>query len=249
MPPGAPLEFAPENEQGVVYLFSHWAGENAYKIEDIRPWFPDCIAVKNGRHVRIEFEYRSSGFKSHLNRARTKNCDILVCWIHNWPAVPSWLDVIELRQEYGMGFNVWVHPINEPYASEQRKLKRTRWSVPRNARPGDLVLDYKTAPNQFLDDAWKVTTDVAPGRASYKPGTGYFADIRRVCRFNAPIHLSQLQEHPVLRTSGFVRGNIRGAYKITSDWPQVYRVLTDRNPSCRNDLDPYGPGRLWAKAL
>lgn len=70
---GAPLEFAPENEQGVVYLFSHWARENAYRIEEYRPQFPDGIAVKNGKHVRIEFEYRSVGSRCHLNRTQTKN--------------------------------------------------------------------------------------------------------------------------------------------------------------------------------
>jgi hypothetical protein len=118
--------------------------------------------------------------------------------------------------------------------------------VPRNARPGDLVLYYKTAPNCYLDDAWKVTTEVTPERAGYKRGTGFFADIRRICDFDAPIHLRQLKDHPVLRTAGFVRGCIRGPFKITSDWPEMYRTLTDRNPSCRAELEPFGPARLWA---
>ncbi len=246
MPLNVPLEYAPENELGVVYLFSHWAQQNGYKVEEIRPQFPDCVAIKNGQRVRIEFEFRSSNFRCHLNGR--KNCDLLVCWIHNWPAVPLWLDVIELRQEYGMGFNVWVYPINEPWASKQRKLTRAYWSVPKDARPNDLVLYYKTAPNCYLNDAWKLTTEVIRGRAAYKQGFGYFANIRRVCEFDAPIHWSQLKAHPVLRTSAFVRGCIRGPFKITPDWPEMYRALTERNPSCRTELEPFGPTRLWPQS-
>jgi len=27
-----------------------------------------------------------------------KKCDIIVCWVHNWPECPEWIEVIELSR-------------------------------------------------------------------------------------------------------------------------------------------------------
>ncbi len=41
---GAPLAYAPENELGVVFIFSHLLKRWRLKVDKIRPGFPDCIA-------------------------------------------------------------------------------------------------------------------------------------------------------------------------------------------------------------
>src|SRR5687767_14404694 len=65
----APMQYAPMNELGVVFLFSHIARRLRLKIEQIRPQYPDCIAYQktgNGeKQVRIEFEYKSRNFYAH----------------------------------------------------------------------------------------------------------------------------------------------------------------------------------------
>jgi hypothetical protein len=54
----APLDYAPENEQGVVFLFAHLARRRfGLRVERVQQGFPDCIAYRTGRRVRIEFEY------------------------------------------------------------------------------------------------------------------------------------------------------------------------------------------------
>jgi len=59
----APLDYAPENEQGVVFLFAHLARRRyGLRVERVQQGFPDFIAYWAGRRVRIEFEYRSSSF-------------------------------------------------------------------------------------------------------------------------------------------------------------------------------------------
>jgi hypothetical protein len=45
------------------------------------------------QRVRVEFEYESRNFLKHLHEV--KGCDVIVCWIHNWPECP--LEVVELR--------------------------------------------------------------------------------------------------------------------------------------------------------
>lgn len=96
------IRHAPVNELGVVALFGALAEELGYLIEAVRVRFPDCEAKrlvdeKTGRweKCRIEFEYRSSGFRAH--RHDPKGCDVVVCWEHDWADCP--VEVVELRRE------------------------------------------------------------------------------------------------------------------------------------------------------
>jgi hypothetical protein len=106
----APLEYAPSNELGVVFLFAHVARRLNFRIEEIRPQFPDCLAYRrvgdSQRKVRIEFEYRSSNFRSHGHDAA--KCDVIVCWHHDWPDLPESLEVIELKRYFGVARKVWI---------------------------------------------------------------------------------------------------------------------------------------------
>ena len=49
------------------------------------------------QRVRIEFEYESRNFLKHLHEV--KDCDVIVCWVHNWPECPEWIEVVELSRE------------------------------------------------------------------------------------------------------------------------------------------------------
>jgi hypothetical protein len=74
------MNYAPENEMGVVFVFSHLARKLGYEIDLIRPGCPDCVAYRDGKRVRIEFEYRSSNFARH--RHDPKKCDFLPAGTH-----------------------------------------------------------------------------------------------------------------------------------------------------------------------
>ena len=94
------MRWSPTNEMGVVALFIEFRHDLGFPIIDfIRTQFPDASAFeKSGqRHVRryIEFEFRSSGYKSHLKSKR--KCDYVVCWEHDWKDCP--IPAIELRTQ------------------------------------------------------------------------------------------------------------------------------------------------------
>ncbi|HLY98160.1 MAG TPA: hypothetical protein VKT33_03750 [Candidatus Angelobacter sp.] len=103
---GAPLlvpgmAHEPTNESGVVFVFGLMARSLGIVVQRIQPEFPDCEAllqVDRGRwqSVRIEFEFASRNFLHHGHSA--KECDLIVCWVHNWPDCPRNLEVIELRK-------------------------------------------------------------------------------------------------------------------------------------------------------
>ncbi len=100
---GRPLQFrtllhAPVTELGVIYLFGMLADELGFLVEQLQPSFPDCIALRqigpeHWERVRIEFELESRNFKTH--RHPVDDCDLIVCWRHNWPDCP--LEVVELQ--------------------------------------------------------------------------------------------------------------------------------------------------------
>lgn len=245
LPDGAPLEYAPDNEQGVVYLFSHLARRRfGLRIERIQAGYPDCIAYDNSGHrVRIEFEYRSRNFCQHRHDPR--GCDWIVCWMHDWPAVPSRLRVVDLRREFGMGFNVWFQPVSGEYVDISAKCKyEACWSVPSQSREGDLLLFYRTTPHRIVKDLFRVAGPVGHIRAQWKPGKDYMAPIRRVCSLKAPLHLSELQEHPIIKDAGFIRGNMQGRRKASAYWPQLHRMILERNPSSKKVLKPYPPEKI-----
>jgi hypothetical protein len=94
--------YAPTNESGVVCLFGAMAQQLGFMVLRIQTEFPDCEAIRlvaPGRYqrVRIEFEYESRNFLSHGHD--TEECDLIVCWEHNWRECP--LEVVELRGRIG----------------------------------------------------------------------------------------------------------------------------------------------------
>jgi hypothetical protein len=96
------LGFAPVNEIGVVFLFGAMANQLGFMVTWIGTQFPDIEAfreVEPGRwqRVRIEVEFQSRNFLQHFHDA--KECDLIVCWEHNWPECP--LEVIELKTKIG----------------------------------------------------------------------------------------------------------------------------------------------------
>lgn len=95
------LNYAPLNELGVVLLFGYYMHELGFShLEQVRTQFPDAIGMRHlpdGRlqRVRIEFEYESKNFEQHHHDPN--QCDVIVCWIHNWRNCPPNLQVIELK--------------------------------------------------------------------------------------------------------------------------------------------------------
>ena len=100
--------YEPVNEMGVMVLFSMMAQQLGFVIESVQAGFPDCqakIEVEPGRwqHFRIEFEYESRSFKLHGHDAR--QCDLIVCWRHNWKNCPPNLQVLELSKIVGKTYH------------------------------------------------------------------------------------------------------------------------------------------------
>lgn len=98
----SPLAHGPTNEMGVLFLFGTVAAQLGFVVTWIRSEFPDCEAMilvgpEKWQRIRIEFEYESRNFLKHMHDA--KECDLIVCWKHNWPECP--IEVLELSKMIG----------------------------------------------------------------------------------------------------------------------------------------------------
>jgi len=242
LPTGSPLEYEPQNELGVAYLFSHVARQLGLTVERVQDGFPDCIAYKAGRRVRIEFEYRSRNFRDHGHDPR--GCDWIVCWIHDWPDVPPRLHVKELRTYFGLGWDVWLQPLDPKWRSEVSRMNSGTWSVSRQAKKGDLVLFYYATPYRYVGDIVVVEEPLKRVRAGWKRGEDSMARVRRVCSLKAPLHLQQLRRHPVLGNAGFVRASMQGRHKATEYWPELYQLILSLNPGAREKLRGWAPEQV-----
>jgi hypothetical protein len=103
---GAPTQWPglahePVNEMGVLVLFAMLSRQLGFIVDAVQSAFPDLLArmeVGPGRWqpVRIEVEYLSSSFRRHGHDAR--QCDLIVCWRHDWKNCPPNLQVLELSK-------------------------------------------------------------------------------------------------------------------------------------------------------
>ena len=249
---GAPLHYAPENEHGVVFLFAHLAKKWRLRIDAVRRDFPDCIAYQKiqgkEKEVRIEFEYKSKNFKNHKHDP--SKCDCIVCWEHNWPDAPEHLKIIELRKEYGLGFNVWIKPLNAidkqdgtnwgKILSSPRFNSNEAWTVPGQAHKNDLILFYLKSPDKCIKHIF-VLKERAYKEAGQPDCT---AQIKRVCELKAPLHFEDMKRNKFLETAGFMRARIQGKPNVIEYWPHIYDLIIHRNPSLINSLKKYAPGNI-----
>lgn len=239
----APLQYAPKNEIGVVYLFAHVARKKQFRIEEIRPQFPDCIAYRRSgdkeKLVRIEFEYKSSSFKAHGHDP--KKCDCIVCWHHDWPDCP--LEVIELRKDFHSVPKIWIQPTlkDQCHNLERNQLS---WGLSKRASIGDLLLMYRCRPEKAIRDIYTVTSELSVAKAGWRDGDGIFGNIKCLCRVQAPLFLEDFKTHRVLKTAGFVRRNFQGNLLVSEYWPYIYEMLTKRNPGIVKHLKKYEPSKI-----
>lgn len=241
-----PLQYAPHNELGVVFLFAHVAKRLQLRIEEIRPAFPDCIAYKRTgdreKRVRIEFEFRSSNFRVHKHNPR--ECDCIVCWHDDWPDVPKRIRVIELKRYFGVAPKVWIQPVIKSQWHGLDQYDRQDWGLSKRATKGDLLLMYRCSPEAKITEVFALESCLSRGKAGWRDGDGYFGRIRRICRLDAPVFLSDLRNHRVLRTSSFVRRSMQGNLLVSEYWPYLYEMIVSRNPQAKKMLAQYAPDKM-----
>lgn len=262
------MRHAPENELGVVFLFSKVAKRLGFKeIDIIQPHFPDCYAYRstNSGVVRtwIEFEFRSSNFKSHIKNNDLKTVKprkgIVVCWDHDWEECEKHVEVIALRVYLGLGRQVWTQNTKPEYQDgldeiPKRRTKGWTWSVAPGARPGDLSLMYR-AGNKSDAKRHGVNEDLLQSIANIcivksfpkkRKKFGHGAEVVQLAILKNPLRLEQMRKDKILKSAPFVLKNMFGRNNVTPYWYRFYDLIIKLNPykDIQNALKPYQPEYL-----
>jgi hypothetical protein len=95
------LAFEPVTESGVIFAFGMVARRLGFVVLRIQTEFPDCEAMRRVargqlQRVQIEFELESRNFVTHKHDP--DGCDVIICWVHNWPECPANIEVVELSK-------------------------------------------------------------------------------------------------------------------------------------------------------
>jgi len=105
------VEFIPKNELGVILLFGRYYDYLGFQVLDVHSRYPDCIAIKNGKRIRIEFEYKTSNFIIHNHDLN--GVDLVICWIKD-TELP--IEILELSSElahfYPKKLDAYTYKIN-----------------------------------------------------------------------------------------------------------------------------------------
>lgn len=258
------LRHAPENELGVVFLFSKVARRMGFvEIDRIQPHFPDCWTLrktsKGTVRTWIEFEFRSSSFKSHLEQLHSikPRKGIVVCWEHNWPECDLYAEVIELRLWLGFERRVWIQntrPEFQPQLDDApyRRSKEYHWTVSGRARPGDLVLMYRAgtasearkwdADAEMLQSIANVF--IVKSRPWRDKRWGYQAEVAHVALLKYPLRLGQLKTDAVLKGAPFIRASMLGRWDVTPYWYRFHNLIARLNPTIARRLARFAPNKV-----
>jgi hypothetical protein len=169
-----------------------------------------------------------------------------VCWHHDWPGAPSRLEVIELKRYFGSSFKVWLQVATKSQCHWLDERDVLEWALSKQTTHGDLLLMYRGYPNCCITDVFRFAgRELKRSPASWRRGECYGGRIERVCKLDAPIFLSDLRQHRVLRTASFVRRNMQGQGLLVSEyWPYLHAMIHERNPKRRKALARYAPEKV-----
>ncbi|MDX1966879.1 MAG: hypothetical protein SFV23_06895, partial [Planctomycetaceae bacterium] len=112
------------------------------------------------------------------------------------------------------------------------------------ARVGDLMLMYRCRPVSAITDVYRLEGNQQRKPAEWRAGECYDAPVRRLMRLKSPITLLRLKEHRLLRTSGFVRGNMQGVRQISDYWPTLFQLIAVDDSVAAKRLAKYSPERM-----
>jgi len=244
------MQYAPEGELGVVYLFSKLQKKLGYiSIIKMKDTFPDCEALRfGGRKVQIEFEFRSKNFLNQHKVSGLRKVNEIICWEDNWPPKKRGLlnkhrvAIRELRGVLGLGTNIWFHVIKKRYHESYMKVllhgpKTGTLPCHKSARKGDLLLDYFGAPINYIKGIELLTSGAYSTKSKeFK----YRAETRRIAVLKNHVAMEKMRSENSLIGAFFLKPNgLQGSPRVTEYWPQISELILRMNPKLKSSIIKY----------
>jgi len=154
--------YEPGNEMEVCILFGLLLPylDEEWVLDEYYGSYPDSSFIVDGLRTQVEFEHYSINF--HIHGHDPKDCDIIVCWKHNWPDCPRELHVVELSEL------IRRHRLQYLIENSRPKWPVTQWTV------ADLfshIEEYSGKGNRDLVESFVQYLD-EDDQIRYMPGRG-----------------------------------------------------------------------------
>jgi TIR domain-containing protein len=151
---------------------------------------------------------------------------------------------------------VWLFMVdsrNTPDLRDLDHLDEILWGSNPNARQGDIVLMYRTAPYSDIAYVFSATSNPRPTQPCDHADTEHVIKLGNKLRLSTPIILKKIRDSAYLSKWSFARYQ-QGAMKRTKDireegfWGQLRKLLVGLNPSLAESLSrleglPASPSR------
>lgn len=230
------MAFAPTYELGVIFLFGHLAADLGFDVEIIRPQFPDCLAKRKGKRVRIEFELWASSYANH----DAKGADTIVCWENDWESRPEkfrHLEIIDLKKYVGAPPRIFVVGcIEKRQGKELDESAKIEWSVPSIAQVDDIIVMYRAGKGAAqIKDIWKLVGPFKTYGKQDKKGRwpGLQAGLLKIAKLKKPLTYAELAADKVMSRLPVVQKRFNGKTDITKYWPQIFQKIVAKNPTLK----------------
>jgi predicted RNA-binding protein with PUA-like domain len=133
----------------------------------------------------------------------------------------------------------WSDLVEEGCAVWDGIANRTAQGRLREARRGDGVLLYHTAPDKALVGVARVASDPYPDPAD---ADRVVVDVEPVTALERPLALAEIREDELLADAGFVRMPRVAVHEADAElWDRVLE-LTGTDPASAEDMDPTEAG-------
>ena len=120
-------------------------------------------------------------------------------------------------------------------------LNNLIWGANGNARKGDLILMYRTAPFSDIAYVFKAQSDARRTKPEDKADTSFVIRIGNKIRLGSPIKLRELKNDPIINNWSFAR-NQQGALRRKRDikeegyWQELRKLILSVNLSIKQLL-------------
>jgi hypothetical protein len=173
--------------------------------------------------------------------------DWVVCWIDNAKKGEGWRKNVKVKELSSLsrfsdlGPKVWIQPYQP--ANVERLIgyrRHTAWTVPSEARKGDLLLVYRSGrPSAITHIMVLLTTAEFDRRHSW--GRGFAANLKTVAELPTPLTRAACLERPELRDVSFFKRPTQLGQDVLSHWPAIRVALltSNRGSGLKSVLAPY----------
>ncbi len=171
-----------------------------------------------------------------------------MCWENDWPEAQKYADVIELKTAVGFGKRIWIQCTGPRYqggldAAPTRNKTNWTWTVAPRARPGDLILMYRSGTRRdakrykVKDTLLQSIANIYEVTSLPKPDNewGRFANVRQLVILPEPLRLEHLKNDAYLKDTSWVRAKLRGRPDVTAHWWRIRQLILAMNPALRRN--------------